>query len=400
METILKKPIILMLTILLLSVTNYSYADSEFSENSALEWVKKTRLGYRNLIPDEYWEEECQRKYELEAKQQKKTKPKSKIKVAVERREYIEDCMEVCFVYPECDIANAGKIAEEFVFLLKQKCETSIKDDIFVSLLIIGKPAVEPLIKVVQDEKNFCILITAIEILGEMGSDAKSAEKVLVKILHKANGFSLITNGFSDGTRVAAAKALIQIGPSKAVVNNFVSLLDDGNASIRKYSAIALGKISPPASIAVPKLLRLAVGDEDFIVRMAAVSAVGNIGPGARSATPILAVIMDASERKPKKKRTLEEQKLSLYAAKSLLQINPKNRGPANKIISSINPDKEDDFASYLLFKLGDMVKPDIERALLREKKNSEMHRRLWLLIKRIEKRSWGYVGTGNSYGK
>lgn len=376
MKKIVKKSVVSMFIILTLVITNLSYAAPNPSKNSNLEWARKLHLRYEDLISDEEWEKECLRMCELKADCQEEVKVKPKKtktrrrekpkKVVIQDEECLDDCVEECL---RCGPLSAESIAAELISLLAEKCRGSVKENVYMSLIIIGKPAVKPLMQAINNYNNNCVEITCMEILEEIGPDARAAGRVVAKKLHDGN----------RNIRMSAAKTLVKIKPTRSVVEDLLIGLGDSDAEVRKYSAVALGKMGTLGLPATAKLLRLAIGDDEVVVRKAATSAIGNLGPGASFAVSGLMVIMDKESEK-----STEGRIVSLYAAKSLLQISPGDRGPAEKIISSIDPNKEKDFASHLLFKLGNIVKPDIERALLREKSGSMMHKRLSAILKRI----------------
>ena len=64
-----------------------------------------------------------------------------------------------------------------------------------------------------------------------------------------------------------------------AVVPDLMKNLKHPDARLRKGAAETLGKIGPPASEAVGALRRLALGDEDEEVRIAAQDAILSILP-------------------------------------------------------------------------------------------------------------------------
>jgi hypothetical protein len=90
--------------------------------------------------------------------------------------------------------------------------------------------------------------------------------------------------------RREAALALPKIGPgaSEAVPALITALAKDTDADVRIDAASALGQIGPGASEAVPTLSAALAKDTDKFVRYSAVLALGQIGPSASEAAPAL----------------------------------------------------------------------------------------------------------------
>lgn len=65
------------------------------------------------------------------------------------------------------------------------------------------------------------------------------------------------------------------------------ALRDDGDTSVRAWSAQALGSLQPPPAEALPILLA-ALGDPSTGVRLSACGAIGTVGPVASAAGPEL----------------------------------------------------------------------------------------------------------------
>jgi HEAT repeat protein len=105
----------------------------------------------------------------------------------------------------------------------------------------------------------------AAQVLGDFGSDARSATPALLKALTD-----------SDATlRVNAAFALGKIGANpQLVVPALAALLRDGNEEVRAYAAIALKKYGVQATMAVPGLIT-ALQDRSWRVRERAALALG-----------------------------------------------------------------------------------------------------------------------------
>lgn len=82
-----------------------------------------------------------------------------------------------------------------------------------------------------------------------------------------------------------AATALARIGPE--AISALVQALRDVDPQVRIQAALALARMGPDASPAVPALME-ALSDRDEAVRRSAARALGQVGPPARAAIPAL----------------------------------------------------------------------------------------------------------------
>jgi HEAT repeat protein len=135
--------------------------------------------------------------------------------------------------------------------------------------------SVSPLRKILVDDRS----TGAAMALAHIGSAAKDAVPELILALREA-----LKGEAEQGLGEAAAKALGSIGPS---ASNAVPILVQalrGPEMLDYHSAVALGRIGTPA---VPALIK-ALGDPKVRVRESAAFALGEIGPSAKAAIPIL----------------------------------------------------------------------------------------------------------------
>jgi HEAT repeat protein len=145
-----------------------------------------------------------------------------------------------------------------------------------------SKDTVPVLIQVLEQSPSIAHLWAADEITS-IGSDAKAAVSALRKSMEKSP--------WRDGP----ARALGSIGPDAAAAEpDLVALLESKNGATRAHAAAALWKISrhPRALPALLDELRNPVDGS----RYAAIVAVGQIGPPAKSGVPDLLKALSARE--------------------------------------------------------------------------------------------------------
>jgi HEAT repeat protein len=146
----------------------------------------------------------------------------------------------------------------------------------------IGKPAVPALIEAVKDPRKFWGATAA---LRDIGPDAGDAVPTLLKLAQ------------DPAKRSRVVFTLVGIAPTQPdAVAFLVDIVREGEGSDRRNAIQALGKIGPPAAVAVPVLrerlrahwdrpARVAYGGENY---QETIEAVGNIGPAAKEAIPEL----------------------------------------------------------------------------------------------------------------
>ena len=141
----------------------------------------------------------------------------------------------------------------------------------WAAAVALGPPAVDPLIKVLQD-KSSTWRRDAAQALGEIG-DARAVGPLLVALGEV--GESGVDGVFAKlSVRGAAARALVGIGDPRAV-ESLVAALADANESVRKDAVEALGRIGDPRALE-PLVAMLTDADEG--VRGAAVEALESMG--------------------------------------------------------------------------------------------------------------------------
>lgn len=151
-----------------------------------------------------------------------------------------------------------------------------------------AKPALPDMIKALADPDEAYRSDAAVAIAG-FGADAADAAPELSKLLESATA--------APGTRYAAAYALGRIGPAARPaldkLRELAAAEDELLATVAIWAAL---KIDPADSSlfasAVPRL-RKALRSGDEIVRLEAAVALGDIGPDAKPALPILELVAE-----------------------------------------------------------------------------------------------------------
>jgi HEAT repeat protein/WD40 repeat protein len=176
-----------------------------------------------------------------------------------------------------------GEIGSEAKDAVKQ-LGASLKDKdagtrlaVISTLANIGQPALVELQDALKDE-NADVRATALAGLGRIGTQAKTAAPLL-RTAQKDGDLSV---------RIEAYHALACVSPSEA--KNSVAFLVDAlkdpkNFQYQRMIISALGEIGPEAKTAVPLLVNML---KDEFHKFQVVEALAGIGPGAEPAVPLL----------------------------------------------------------------------------------------------------------------
>jgi HEAT repeat protein len=167
--------------------------------------------------------------------------------------------------------------------------------------------ALAALVKIAKTDRSTTARLAALRALAEAGPRAKSARgdidaiatgprqdgqalvaKVTVAAMDgdRAKAAAAVRAGLSDkkaDVRVAAATALVAIGPTADDLPALLKLLKDRGSDAREAAARCIGRLGPAAKDAVSQLTRL-LDDPSGEVRSAAAEALGDLGPSALSA--------------------------------------------------------------------------------------------------------------------
>lgn len=235
--------------------------------------------------------------------------------------------------------------------------------------------------KYIQDLKHGTrdVKISAAQALGGIGPAAKDAIPALIETL-------------KDEDECVSGEAGIALGKIGATaVPALIKMLKDGDDQVRHSAAWVLGsKIGSPA---VPALIKT-LGDKKWGVRASAVEALGQIGPAAKDALPVLIKILRNGDEVecvrgeaaiaigeihntsavPELIETLGDEKwsLRLSAAGALSKIGDTSAVPA-LIVASKDENRNVRYAAvWALGKIGDKsAVPALIEALKEEDKNA-----------------------------
>ncbi len=177
------------------------------------------------------------------------------------------------------------------------------------------------------DEK---VALGAIDDLGKLGVEAKSAVPALTKALsHESND-----------VRWHAARALGSIGPeAQSATPALLEALGDDGAEVRAYAAFALGKIGDDTPDVVDGIIKT-VFDKNVLVRRASLKALREIDPPEEKVRPIVlkileegdpAIVMpalhtlaeDGKKAVPRLRNALKHERACYWACLVLAEIGP-----------------------------------------------------------------------------
>ncbi len=142
-----------------------------------------------------------------------------------------------------------------------------------------AKEALADLVSLLAD-KNSAVRRSAALAVGAMGQAAQQASEPLKAVL----------TGPDPKVRAAAAWALGEVSSSAGLaVNTLVALFRDPVAEVRFQAAMSVVKLGPASvNVLVDAIPKQNLANENLATRLYALLAVGEIGPEARDAVPIL----------------------------------------------------------------------------------------------------------------
>jgi HEAT repeat protein len=165
--------------------------------------------------------------------------------------------------------------------------------------------------------------LTAVFLFGLTGTSAGQVKKKQEEPIKdkKLAGIVKDLKHKDAKTRVAAMKDLLemaQVRPSDAApaISYVFPMLKDLDASVRRTAILTLEALDADSKQFVPPLVDILKKDKDPAVRLAAVTAVGNIGPPASAAAPALEAIQRSIKDNPKEKVLAAEVSTALRRIK------------------------------------------------------------------------------------
>lgn len=178
----------------------------------------------------------------------------------------------------------------------------------------------------------------AVEMLISFGLKADATIPELSRVLLEED---------EPDVRQAAAKALGRVGTSADIaVASLMRAMQDSRPEVRREAAMSLGRLKPASEKMVVGLTqRLADDTEKVEVRVAAANSLGNLGPPAKSAVPILVATLDQGDRDLLKASIQTLGKIGPEASaavpslrKALDRAEPDIRYAAAKALGDIGP--------------------------------------------------------------
>jgi HEAT repeat protein len=166
--------------------------------------------------------------------------------------------------------------------------------EIMAALGPAAKPAVADLVTLLDDADPQCRGDAAVA-LGAIGADAAEGVPALQKLLGDAS--------VPDGVRYAVVYALGRIGPAAAsaepMIRELTQSKDELMATVAVWAALKIKPDDKSLFEAAVPLLRRALRAEREMARLEAAVALGDIGPAAATAIPILELVSEDDPAKP-----------------------------------------------------------------------------------------------------
>ncbi|KAM3115790.1 HEAT repeat domain-containing protein [Phormidesmis sp. 146-33] len=217
------------------------------------------------------------------------------------------------------------------------------------SLKRLGVSAIPALVQVAQNpQEKPKVRLFAIQILGEMGAEAKPAVSMLAELVRDRN----------LSIRVKAIKALAEIGSvASSAVPDLTVALSDSDPQIRGEAATALGKIGEASKSAVPALVAT-LNDSKLAVRLKVIYALSNLGADAKLAVPDLTQALSDPQKE-----------VQVGAIVTLGKLGSESKGSV-KILAQLLTDGDKDIRLKAITALGSIgldagaAVPELTRAL------------------------------------
>jgi hypothetical protein len=222
-----------------------------------------------------------------------------------------------------------------------------------------GRRAVPALVEAMASD-NKVARQGATRSLWHMGSGASPAVPALVGALKDDD----------DLTRLLAVEALGYIGPeAQPAVGPLIAVLKDKYDTARAMAAETLGKIGSHELDVVPALLKVLDDNSDF-ARMKAVLAIGKLHHDPAICVPAITKAMTQGKLRP------------LHAAKALGDFGPDARQAVPLLIEHLDgPPPDRDFTDYAIYRALEKILDNNARATVLERLNTLRHETFLLRI-------------------
>jgi HEAT repeat protein len=152
-----------------------------------------------------------------------------------------------------------------------------------------------------------------------LGAETKNSKKVqaLLKDLQSS----------SPKRRLYAVEEIghiaeLRLKDAQPAIPNVLKALKDANPGVRRAAMLALVKMEADPKETVPAYIEIIQKDTNQTVRQAAVTALGQIGPPARAAAPILKDLQlkVQKEQPPKDKKPAKDKSKQFFANQTMLR--------------------------------------------------------------------------------
>ncbi|MDY6823210.1 MAG: HEAT repeat domain-containing protein [Thermodesulfobacteriota bacterium] len=210
--------------------------------------------------------------------------------------------------------------------------------------------AVEVQINITRlESENWMVRRNAANKLAEMGRDASKAVPALILAMLDDSDW----RSHYASVRIAAARALGAIGfPARAANPALIEMSKSDNYRVRLAAVEALGKIGPRSASNVIAALKDALDDPDFDVRREAASALGGFGVDAESTVDQLVKALSGPDFDVRRQ-----------AATSLGRIGPRSDEAIQALVNTLD-DRDADVRTAAVKALG-MVVPEKRKVVL-----------------------------------
>jgi HEAT repeat protein len=246
------------------------------------------------------------------------------------------------------DDAVFGKKKAEWLKILEKDEKPRMRRAAVLALGVFGagKSDILPaLTKALAEDKDQMVKLQVVTVLENVDpKDLRDSLETLSNVLKKKEE--------SAAVRAGAATLLGKLGlHAKPALATLIAALKESDASIKVAAVEAIGKIGPeaakPSRVEILPLLK----DSDATVRFAALFAYGRFGPDAAFVTPDLNLVLESDSVADVRRE----------AAKTIGRFGPAGKLALASLVKALREDKETDVrrqAAASLGKMGAELKP------------------------------------------